>query len=147
MLKRCLIAGAFAIGGTFTLLILLVLRGFAQSQASMSAAPFSASGQSDSAIVYLIPGYFLVSAIGVLVSKGKPALYLWATLAHALLIVAYLVAFISAKRNNPDATKWPDEVIVLAAIMVAYFLPWLIGWGIVLLSEKQDRGTSLGKRP
>lgn len=130
MLKRVIFSTAFAIGGIVTLLILLFLSGFGQAEAGMSAGSVSSQSPSDSAMIFLICGYFFVSAFGIMISKSPSVLWLWAVLAHALLFIAYVMIFISTKKA--DGYKWLSEAIEIAIIMAVYFLPWLIVWGIIL---------------
>jgi hypothetical protein len=138
MLRRVLVSVAYLIGGFVTLFLLLALRGFAQSQAAMSAASISASGVSDALTMYLIPAYFFVSAVGILISRSRFALCLWATAANGLLLTAYGIAFVATKQNDSGGHKWTGDVVGLALIMFVYFLPWSIGWAILLLGEARN---------
>jgi hypothetical protein len=132
MLNRTSLPVAFVVGGIFTLLILMTLRGFAQSLAGMSVGSVPSSSQSDSLTIALMCGYFLGSAFGISASKTKHALWFWAVLVHALLLIAYAMLFASAKSSDPDGYKWPGKVTKLAIGMAVYFSPWLIAWGVIL---------------
>jgi hypothetical protein len=137
MIKRASFSTAFVVGGIITLLILLALQGFAQAEAGMSAVSVSAEGPSDSAIIFVICGYFFLSAFGIAVSKTKSALWLWAALVHALLVIDYIMMLLSVKSGDPDGHKWLSEAGELMIIMTVYFAPWLILWRIILLSKKR----------
>jgi hypothetical protein len=125
-------AAAFVIGGIFNLLILLLLHALAHSEAGMSAGSVSSSGPSDSVIILVTCGYFFASAFGVFICRTKSALRLWATFAHVLLVIDYVMIFISVKSGDPSGYRWPGEVCKLAMVMATYFSPWLIVWGVVL---------------
>ena len=142
MLKRSMFSAAFVIGGIVSLLILLALEGFAQGEAGMSAGSVSPSSPPDPIIIFVLCGYFFVSAFGISTSKSKSALRIWAIAAHALLVIDYVMIFISVKNGDPEGYKWPSEVIEIAIIMAIYFLPWLIVWGIILSSKRREEITT-----
>jgi hypothetical protein len=135
MFKRAIFSKAFVIGGIITLFVLLLLHSFGQAEAGISASSVSPESPSDSVIISMLCGYFFISAFGLVVSKAKSALWFWAVLAHALLVIVYVVIFASTKTNDSDGYKWPTEVFQLAMVMAVYFLPWLILWAVVLLSK------------
>ena len=138
MLKRSMFSAAFVIGGIVSLLILLALEGFAQGEAGMSAGSVSPSSPPDPIIIFVLCGYFFVSAFGISTSNSKSALRIWAVAAHTLLVIDYVMTFISLKDGDPEGYKWPSEVGEIAMIMAVYFLPWLIVWGIILSSIKRE---------
>ena len=82
---------------------------------------------------------FFLSALGIAISGTKPALWLWAAFAHALLVINYALIFISAKNDDPEGYKWPSEVVTLAMVVAFYFSPWLVAWGVVLAKAKSGK--------
>jgi len=126
---------AFVAGGIVTFLISLVVCGFGQAQAGMSAGPTQSNGPSDFITISMICGFFFVSAYGIAVSKTKSGLWFWAILGHALLAIDYIMLALSMKRNDPDGYEWPSQARNLAIIMAVYFAPWVFIWTMILTNK------------
>jgi hypothetical protein len=113
--------------------------------ARMSAGSVSQPSPPDSAIIFVLCGYFFVSAVGIFTSESKSVLRIWAIIAYALLVVDYIMVVISAKNGDLEGHTWPSEAGKLAIIMVVYFLPWSIAWGIILSSTTPSNTNDFGK--
>ena len=147
MTKRRLISTVFTAGGIITILVMVVPLAFARSMAGMG----DGTGSDDSSLSSLIAiificGYFFTSALGIFIAKTKRTLLLWAFLAHAMVMVAYLIFFVSARNHDPDGYVWLTGVIKLAITMFVYFLPGLILWAIALSSRGNALWLEINKK-
>src|SRR5581483_1267429 len=135
MVKRMSFSVVFAVAGIFTLLILLALHGYGQSQTAMSVGPVSPGGPSDSVSISMICSYFFLSAVAVLFSRRKPTLLIWTAITHFLLVIIYAMFCISLKHENSHGFVWLGRAAVLAMIMAFYFLPWIVTWRLALSNK------------
>lgn len=119
-------------GGAVTVCLLLICKSLSSWQVGMGDGGPSEETSNDSSTIALIAGHFIVSAVGLSISQYKFHLWIWAVLAHALILIAYFLILIDAKKHDRDGYNWPREMKTLAAIMIVYFSPWLITWGFIL---------------
>ena len=93
MVGRIIAAIAFLAGGAVTCVALAILKGFGASQAGMSAGTIPAPGAAGVLIPWLAGSYFVVSAIGVLLCRGREALRVVALIAHSLARIGWGATF------------------------------------------------------
>jgi len=133
MIGRIIVAIAFIVGGAVTCFVLAVLKGFAASQAGMSAGPVPASPAVDALIPWLAGSYFVVSAIGILLCQSRTALRVAALVAHSLLLIAFLS--ICAEGLGGYTERFLTGLLTLSFITVLFFSPWLIIWAVFLFRD------------
>src|SRR5689334_17634852 len=91
MTRRILSALFFLCGLAGAWLAIRLASGYAKSQGGMSAGPIHLSSTEELLeliVPLLIYGYFLVSAVGILVTKPRRALTVVAAVSHSFLLLA-----------------------------------------------------------
>ena len=112
----------------------LALMGLGALDRSFSGLGDGSGGSSNTAGLFngvfalLICSYFLVSAIGVLVAKTRPALLSVAGVSHAFVVIAYLMIFFQGRGGSTFFTG----MILVAVVALLFFSPWLALWSYVL---------------
>jgi hypothetical protein len=130
MFKRVVASCLFVAGGLATLVVLLLLQGFATSQAGMSAGTVSGARGSDAAVLLLFFSYFVVSAVSAVATSKKQALWILWGIAHALVAIGFFV--LCSEASDWDREKLIRAVVTLALIIGVFLLPWLAVWGWLL---------------
>ena len=133
MVGRIIAAIAFLAGGAVTCVALAILKGFGASQAGMSAGPIPAPGAAGVLIPWLAGSYFVVSAIGVLLCRGREALRVVALIAHSLLLLMFLS--ICAGCAGGPSEKFLAGFVTLSLITLLWFSPGFIIWSVFLFIE------------
>ena len=114
-------------------MVLAVVKGFGASQAAMSAGPVPAAPAAEVLIPWLTGSYFVVSAIGILLCRGRGPLRAAALVAHSLLLITFLS--ICAGGVGGDTDKFLTGLATLSLITLLYFSPWFIIWAVFLFRE------------
>ena len=130
MFKRAVASCLFVAGGLVTGAVLLLLQGFAASQAGMSAGTVSGARGSDAAVLFLFCSYFVVSAVSALAAKKKQTLWILWGIAHALVAIGFFA--LCSEASDWDREKLIQAVVTLAVIIGVLLLPWLAVWGWLL---------------
>jgi len=133
MIGRIIAAIAFLVGGAFTWVVLVILKGFGASQAGMSAGPVPALPATEMLIPFLAASYFVTSAIGVLFCRRRETMRVAALVAHSLLLLTFLA--ICAGDAGGPSDKFLTGLLTLSFITLVYFCPWFIIWAIFLTRE------------
>ena len=140
MIGRIFAAIAFGIGGAVTWVVIAILNGYGASQAGMSAGAVPAPGAAAALIPWFIASYFVVSALGVLLCRGRLALRVAALVAHSLLLIAFLC--ICAEGASGPSEKFLPGLLTLSFITLLWFSPGFIIWSVLLLKEERPANSA-----
>lgn len=124
---------AFLVGGAVTYFAIAILKGFGASQAGMSAGPVPAPPAAEALIPWLIGSYFVASASGILICRGRTAMRVAAVVAHSLLLISFL-ATCAACAGGPSE-KFLSGILTLSLITLVWFSPGFIIWSVFLIRE------------
>lgn len=116
-----------------TFFVLAIAKGFGASQAAMSAGPVPAARAAEALIPWLAGSYFVVSAIGILVCRGRGALRVAAVVAHSLLLIMFL-SICTGGAGGPSE-KFVAGLLTLSLITVLWFSPGFIIWSLFLFKQ------------
>lgn len=125
----------FVVGGIITWFVLTVLRGFASSQAGMSAGAVSGPPSVDALIPWLACLYFVVSAAGVVVCRKREALRVVAAVAHLFLLSAFFA--LCAEGLGKGSEKFFTGLLLLSVLTAVFCSPWLAVWGFILFRRNE----------
>lgn len=131
MFQRLLVSVAFVIGGIITLAVLWALRALGHMESGMSAGPIAGSPIVDALIPWFAVSYFVVSAVGILISKKRSAVRFTAVLAHSMLLITFCLLCLEA--SNGDIAGLFLTIVKLLIPTVIFFSPWLAIWYWILL--------------
>lgn len=130
MIGRIIASITFVAGGVGAWFVMAILRGFAASQAGMSAVAISGPSLVEVIIPYLVCFYFLVSAIGIVVCRKRESLRGAALFAHLLLLVVFFA--MCSEGIGKGSENFMAGVLLLSVITLLFFSPWLIVWSVFL---------------
>ena len=119
-----------------TCFVIAILKGYGASQAGMSAGPVPAPPAAEAVIPWLVGSYFVASAIGILLCRGRTAMRVAAAVAHSLLLIAFL-AICAASAGGPSE-KFLTGLLTLSLITLVWFSPGFIIWSVFLLREERS---------
>jgi len=144
-MTRRIVSALFFLGGLVGAWFAIRLASaYGKSQAAMSAGPthLSSTGELLEFIVpLLIYGYFLVSAVGILVTKTRQSLTVVAVVSHSLLLLVVGGICIAGLEQAQGAGDL--FVGLLMVVLVGFFVltPWLAVWALNLAkAEKRPAG-------
>jgi hypothetical protein len=98
--------------------------------------PVPAPPAADAMVSWFVCGYFLVSAIGIAVTKQLRPLRKFAAVAHLLLLIA--VCLLCSEGSGEDSAKFFGGVFLIVILTVFGLIPWHIVWYLLLFMKKYD---------
>lgn len=135
MFKRTVGACLFVLGGLVTWYVVALLKALG-GMSGMSAVAVSGRRYPDSVVLWLLFGYFLVSAVTAVATGKRRALRIVCGCVHAMLLGAFCIfcAEMYGDRSQQLASAVPRVFITFAA----FFLPWTLVWAWLLADTSQN---------
>jgi hypothetical protein len=104
-------------------------------QAGMSASSVTGTPSRDTMILWLTCSYFVISAIGVCVTRRKSILRTWCKLVHFVLLAAFCL--LCSEAGNHDIGTFVEGLFVVSIGGAICFSPWFAIWKIILINAKE----------
>jgi hypothetical protein len=134
MFKRTVGASLFVLGGFVTWYVVALLKTLG-GMSGMSAVPVSGRRYPASVVLWLLFGYFFVSAVTAFATDNRRRLRVLCGCAHALVLAAFCIfcAEMYGGSSHNLASAVPRVFITFAG----FFLPWALVWAWLLTDTRQ----------